>query len=93
MSERLPPAMPPESRLVDRALVATVVTLILLTPPIITIFNVPVLVFGIPLLHVYCFGVWLAAIVVGGILSTLIARRGAARAEQARSGSAEREGG
>ncbi|MCP4383387.1 MAG: hypothetical protein GY798_18535 [Hyphomicrobiales bacterium] len=42
---------------------------ILLTPPIITVFNAPILVFGIPLLHIYCFGVWLAAIIAGGFLA------------------------
>ena len=31
----------------------------LLTPPILVIFDAPVLIFGIPLLHVYCFAVWL----------------------------------
>mgnify|MGYP000589718191 CR=1 FL=1 len=64
------------SRLADRSLVLTVVTLILLTPPILNIFNTPILVFGIPLLHVYCFGVWLVAVALGGWLSArLIAER------------------
>lgn len=69
MSERLTPATPPEGRLTDRAFVLPILTLILLTPPIITIFDVPVFVFGIPLLHIYCFGLWLAAIAIGGLLS------------------------
>jgi hypothetical protein len=59
----------PEGRLGERALVLTVVTLILLTPPILTIFDVPVTVAGIPLLHVYCFATWLVAIVLGGWLA------------------------
>jgi hypothetical protein len=58
------------TRLAERALVLTVVTLILLTPPILNIFNAPILVFGIPLLHVYCFGVWLVAVALGGWIST-----------------------
>jgi hypothetical protein len=62
--------MTPEGRLSDRAFVLTVTTLILLTPPIVVIFDVPVLILGIPLLHVYCFAVWLAAIVAGGVLAT-----------------------
>ena len=74
MSERLTPATPPEGRLTDRAFVLPILTLVLLTPPIITIFDVPVFVFGIPLLHIYCFGLWLAAIVTGGLLSAHIAR-------------------
>lgn len=62
-----------EGRLSDRAFVLTIATLILLTPPIVIVFDVPVLVFGIPLLHVYCFAVWLAAIVAGGHLATRMA--------------------
>ena len=57
------------ARLAERALVLTVATLILLTPPILTIFDVPLTVIGIPLLQVYCFAVWLAAIALGGWLA------------------------
>ena len=57
------------ARLGEKALVLTVASLILLTPPILTIFDVPLTVFGIPLLYVYCFVVWLAAIVLGGRLA------------------------
>jgi hypothetical protein len=60
----------PEGRLAERALVLTVATLILLTPPILTIFDVPVTIAGIPLLHVYCFAIWLIAIALGGWLAT-----------------------
>jgi hypothetical protein len=60
----------PEGRLAERALVLTVVTLVLLTPPILTIFDVATTVAGIPLLHVYCFAVWLLAIILGGRLAT-----------------------
>lgn len=58
-----------EGRLTDRAFFLTMAAFILLTPPIVMIFDSPVLVFGIPLLHVYCFTVWLVAIVIGGLLS------------------------
>ncbi len=57
-------------RLADRAFVLPVATFFLLTPPILGIFNAPALVFGIPLLHVYCFVVWLAAIACGGWLAS-----------------------
>ena len=67
----------PEGRLAERALVLTAATLILLTPPILTIFDVPVTIAGIPLLDVYCFATWLVAIVLGGLLS---ARMQASRA-------------
>ena len=53
----------------DRAFVLPVVAFFLLTPPILVIFNSPALVFGIPLLHVYCFAVWLVAIACGGWLA------------------------
>ena len=76
MSAKLTPARPVEGRLTDGAFVVAVLAFILLTPPIIAIFDAPVFVFGIPLLHIYSFGVWLAAIVAGGVLSTRIARRG-----------------
>ena len=56
-------------RLTDRAFVLPVAAFFLLTPPILGIFNAPTLVFGIPLLHVYCFAVWLIAIACGGWLA------------------------
>ena len=63
-------------RLTDRAFALPVVTFFLLTPPILGIFNSPALVFGIPLLHVYCFAVWLAAIACGGWLARRLAAEG-----------------
>ncbi len=56
-------------RLADRAFVLPIVAFFLLTPPILAIFNAPVLIFGIPLLHAYCFAVWLVAIAAGGWLA------------------------
>lgn len=58
-----------EGRFSDRAAVLTVAAFILLTPPILSIFDVPVLIFGVPLLHVYSFAVWLAAIGLGFLLT------------------------
>ncbi len=58
-----------EGRLVDRSLALMVVTLLLLTPPLLGIFDQPVLLQGIPLLHVYCYGVWLIAILCGAWLA------------------------
>lgn len=66
--------MPGRGRLVERSFVLTLLTLVLLTPPIIAIFNVPVLILGVPLLHVYCFAVWLAAIVAGARLAAGLRR-------------------
>lgn len=61
-------------RFSDRSLVLTFATLILLTPPILGIFDMPVFIFGVPLLHVYSFAVWLAAIVCGGWLARHLGR-------------------
>jgi hypothetical protein len=62
----------PEGRLAERALALTVAALVLLTPPILTIFAVPVTIVGIPLLYVYCFAIWLVAIALGGRLAMLM---------------------
>ena len=64
-----------EARLAERALVLTVATLVLLTPPILTIFDVAVTVAGVPLLDAYCFAVWLLAIVLGGRLAARMEQR------------------
>ncbi len=71
-------------RLTDRALVLPILAFFLLTPPILSIFNAPALVFGIPLLHVYCFVVWLIAIACGGWLANhMIAEGGETGGEAA----------
>lgn len=70
-------------RLADRAFVLPVVTFFLLTPPILAIFNAPVPVFGIPLLHVYCFAVWLIAIAAGGWLARRMIADGEAEGSEA----------
>ena len=64
------PAEARSGRLAERALVLTVVTLILLTPPILDIFDAGAFVFGIPLLHIYCFAAWLLAIACARWLAT-----------------------
>jgi hypothetical protein len=74
MSRRPTSPTPPEGRVTDRAFVLPLLTLFLLTPPIITIFDAPVTIAGIPLLHVYCFGMWAAAIVAGRFMAKKIAR-------------------
>jgi hypothetical protein len=78
---RRPAEAKPEGRLAERALVLTAATLVLLTPPILTIFDVPVTIVGIPLLHVYCFATWLVAIALGGWLAARM-QTGRANPEQ-----------
>ena len=63
-------------RLAERAAALPVVAFVLLTPPILGLFNAPVLLFGVPLLHVYCFAVWLAAIACGGWLASRLVNEG-----------------
>lgn len=83
--------LPSVARLRDRSRVLTAATLILLTPPVLTVFDVSVTIFGIPLLHVYCFAVWFAAIAAGAILSRQMSAAHPADGVPSRRGSAERE--
>lgn len=61
--------MPRSGSVVDRAVVVTIFGLFALMPPILTIFDREVAVFGIPLLHLYCFGLWLLLIVASAWIS------------------------
>jgi hypothetical protein len=70
-----PGPLTPENRLADRALVLAITTFVLLTPPTIAVFDLPAAVFGIPLLHAYAFGVWIAAIIIGSVISRRMMRR------------------
>jgi hypothetical protein len=49
--------------------VALVVGLLLLSYPLVNVPNQPVLVFGVPLLYLYLFGLWLVGIAVAWLLS------------------------
>lgn len=51
-------------RIRDVATVLPAAALALLLPPLILVFAVPVLLFGIPLIVVYLFGVWAVLIVI-----------------------------
>jgi len=81
MSPRTNP-VPAETKLAEKALVLAVATFALLTPPIIAVFDLPVTLLGIPLLHVYAFGIWLAAIVTGGLIARRLMRRQAEQPDQ-----------
>jgi hypothetical protein len=71
------PPLPVQSRLADKALMLAVATFLLLTPPVIAIFDIAVPVFGIPLLHFYAFAVWTGAIAVGGVIAHRLMRQAA----------------
>jgi hypothetical protein len=58
----------------DAAFVITMMAFLLLSPPVLTIFNRDATVLGLPLLHAYCFTAWLAAIAAGAWLATRFAR-------------------
>ena len=74
--------VPPETRLAEKALVLAVATFALLTPPIIAVFDLPIVLLGVPLLHFYAFGVWLLAIITGGVIARRLMRRQAAQPDQ-----------
>jgi hypothetical protein len=56
----------------DRLIALFLLGVLLLTPPMMAIFNVERLVFGIPLLFLYLFGAWLIVV----LLVALILRTG-----------------
>ncbi len=64
----------PERRLRDAAFVLPLACTLLFLPPYISVFDQDVSIFGVPLLHVYLFGVWLAAIVLTAVLSRRLVR-------------------
>lgn len=48
---------------------------LLFLPPYVQVFDQGAMVFGVPLLHVYLFGIWFAGIVLTALLSRRLARR------------------
>lgn len=66
-------------RLAERALALPAAAFLLLTPPILTIFEGSMRVFGIPPLYIYLFGVWLIAIAVGRHLARRLLAAGERR--------------
>jgi hypothetical protein len=56
-------------RLGDRACFLALLTFLLLSPPVLTLFGTGGRVFDIPVLVVYCFAVWLVAILAGRRIS------------------------
>ncbi len=61
---------PPSPRAQNAAVLLPFVGLFLLLPPFITLFTGPLQVFGMPLLVVYLFGVWIALVVAAALLSS-----------------------
>lgn len=65
------PTPPPPGRIRDAAALLPVLGLVLLMPPVITLFAGPYEVAGVPLSVAYLFGAWLGLIA----LAALLARR------------------
>lgn len=61
--------MPDRRKLENAALAVPVFGAVLMVPPLINVFDVPVTIFGAPLEVVYLFAVWIALIGITAILS------------------------
>ena len=66
---------PPPGRLRDAAALLPLLGLVLLMPPVITLFAVGLDVAGVPLIVVYVFGVWLALIACAALLARRLGPR------------------
>jgi hypothetical protein len=64
-----------DRRLRDVAALLPVGFLLLILPPYIRVFDQPAALAGVPLLHLYVFGAWAAAIVAAGLVAHRLARR------------------
>jgi hypothetical protein len=49
------------------------------SPPVLTLFNKPILVAGIPLLYLYLFGLWVLLVALAGIVVTQLVPNGEAK--------------
>ncbi len=56
-------------RLKERAFILPIVAFILLTPPILLIFNSVYFFISMPILYIYTFSVWIILVILGAILS------------------------
>lgn len=63
----------PSRRLTDLAIIAPVLSFILMIPPVIGLFASNSTVFGAPTILIYLFGIWLGMIVVAAVLARKLA--------------------
>lgn len=63
-----------QRRLQTTALVLPVFGAILIVPPFLGVFNLPVTVFGMPIVAIYLFSVWTGLIVVTAAISRRLGR-------------------
>ncbi|KAB2876021.1 MAG: hypothetical protein HS106_01900 [Ideonella sp.] len=73
--EPLPTPPEREARARDAAIVLPLLGLMLLMPPVIVLFAVPIRVAGVPLIVVYLFGVWLALVLGAALLGRALQPR------------------
>lgn len=66
--------MRPTRRLRDAALLVPIGCLLLFMPPYVGVFDLPEFLFGIPLLHIFIFSVWLIGIVLTALIANRMAR-------------------
>jgi hypothetical protein len=64
--------MPSRRRLETAALVLPVFGALLVVPPLLGVFNVPVTIGGIPLVAIYLFSIWIGLIVATFVLSRFL---------------------
>jgi hypothetical protein len=63
-------------RIETAALVLPIFGALLIVPPLIGVFNLPVALFGIPLIAIYLFAVWIGLIGATAMLSRRLGRTG-----------------
>ena len=66
----------------EAALIVPLLGLFLLTPPFISIFSIKVSIFGIPLIVLYIFVVWISLILTTRFLAARLGRDDAERADR-----------
>ncbi|MBD8064750.1 hypothetical protein IC608_04585 [Devosia sp. PTR5] len=66
--------MPEPRKLESGVFVFTMLGALLLVPPLVIIFNQPIVHFGVPQVVLYLFGVWLALIVGTALLTRFLPR-------------------
>jgi len=74
----------------DAATMLPFLVAVLLAPPIILVFAAPVTILGIPLIAVYLFGLWAAAVLAAFLLSHRLADAETAPDREVRPSDAER---
>lgn len=64
-----------EARARDAAIVLPLLGLVLLMPPVIVLFAVPIRIAGVPLIVIYVFGVWLTLVLGAALLGRVLQPR------------------